>query len=99
MLNDSTSIYFKRNITKLEQYIGISKTQFQERFMLNIAAEQASRSKWKWAGHVARLHHTRWSQATTMWDLYTGRTSARCADYFNELVGPHWFKVARDRNE
>ena len=26
-------------------------------------------------------------------------SSTRWADYFNELVGPHWSKVARDRNE
>ena len=23
----------------------------------------------------------------------------RWADYFNKLVGPHWSKIARDRNE
>ena len=27
------------------------------------------------------------------------RPSIRWADYFNKLVGPHWSKVARDRNE
>ena len=82
----------------------ISNTQLQEWSMLKSAAQQASRSKWKWAGHIARLHHTRWAQATTMWDLYRdkrsrGRLSTRWADYFNKLIGPHWSKVARDRNE
>ena len=76
----------------------ISNTQLQEWSMLKCAA-QASRSKWKWAGYVARLHHTRWAQATTMWDPYRGRPSTRWAGYFNKLVGPHWSKVARDRNE
>ena len=75
----------------------IYKTQLQEWSMLNSAA-QVSRSKWKWTGHVARLHHTRWAQAT-MWDPYRGRPSTRWADYFNKLVGPHWSKGARDRNE
>ena len=28
-----------------------------------------------------------------------GRPSTIWADYFNKLVGPHWSKVARDRNE
>ena len=41
--------------------------------MLKSAALQASRSKWKWAGHVARLHHTRWAQATTTWDPIEAR--------------------------
>ena len=62
----------------------ISNTQLQEWSMLKSAA-QASRSKWKWAGHFARLNHTRWAQATTMWDPY--------------IEGPHWSRVARDRNE
>ena len=69
------------------------------RSMLKTAAQQASRSKWKWTGHVTRLHHTRWAQATTMWDPYRGRPSTIWADYFNKIVGPHWSKVARDRNE
>ena len=39
-----------------------------------------------------------------MWDPYRvkrsrGRPSTRWADYFNKLVGPHWSRVARDRNE
>ena len=39
-----------------------------------------------------------------MWDPYKGkrsrgRPSTRWADYFNKLVGPHWSKVTRDRNE
>ena len=81
-----------------------SNTQLQEWSMVKSAAEQASRSKWKWAGHVARLHYIRWALATSMWDPYRGkkskgRPSTRWADYFNKLVGPHWSKVARDRNE
>ena len=39
-----------------------------------------------------------------MWDPYRGkrskgRPSARWAEYFGELVGPHRTKEARDRNE
>jgi hypothetical protein len=68
------------------------------------AAQQAARYKWKWARHVARLRHTRWALETTMWDTYRGKRSrdrpnTRWADYFNKLVGLHWSKVARDRNE
>ena len=67
-------------------------------------AQQASRSKWKQAGQIARLHHARWAQATTMWEPYRdkrsrGRSSTRWADYFNKLVGSQLSKVARDRNE
>jgi hypothetical protein len=52
----------------------ISNTHLQEWSMLKSDA-QVSRTKWKWAGHVARLRHTRWVQATTMWDLYRGKRS------------------------
>ena len=39
-----------------------------------------------------------------MWDPYRGkrrkgRPSTRWADYFSDLVGPHWSKMARNRNE
>ena len=52
---------------------------------------------------AARLQHTWWAQATTMWEPYRdkrsrGRSSTRWADYFNKLVGLHLSKVARDRN-
>ena len=82
----------------------ISNTQLQEWSMLTSAAQQASETKRKWAGHLARLHHTRWAQATTMWDPYRGkrsrgRPSTRWGDHFNKLVGPHWSRVAKDRNE
>ena len=66
------------------------------------AAERAMRTKWKWGGHVARLHQARWTHVTTMWDPYTGkrgqgRPRLRWSDMFRKLVGKQWSTKAKDR--
>jgi hypothetical protein len=57
----------------VRRFLGVSNTQAQEWSILKSAAQQASRSKRKWAGHVSRLHHTRWAHETTIWDPYRVR--------------------------
>jgi len=42
--------------------------------------------------HKALPYHIRWAQAREA-------EADQVPDYFNKLVGPHWSKVARDRNE
>ena len=35
--------------------------------------ERATKLKYKWGGHVARLHPETWAHVATMWDLYMGK--------------------------
>ena len=65
--------------------------------------QQATATKWKWGGHVARLKNGRWAQVTTMWDPYAGkrtpgRPRRRWADHFKQQLGVHWSSVARNRS-
>jgi hypothetical protein len=63
----------------------------------------ADRLKWKWGGHVARLDHTRWTLALTMWDPRIGRRNVgrqriRLADSLKRIAGVQWTTRARDRH-
>ena len=35
--------------------------------------EKATKLKWKWGGHVAKLHPDIWAHEATMWDPYMGK--------------------------
>ena len=63
--------------------------------------ERATKLKWKWGGHVARLHPERWA---TMWDPYMGRRSRgrprrRWADILIAGAGKLWSREAKDRTK
>ncbi|KAJ4440151.1 hypothetical protein ANN_08289 [Periplaneta americana] len=67
-------------------------------------ALQATNTKWKWGGHVARLRDGRWTQKVTLWDPRIGKRSPgrprrRWADLFSERVGSHWSSRARHRED
>lgn len=66
--------------------------------------ERATKLKWKWGGHVARLNPERWAYAATMWDPYTGkrrqgRPRRRWADILAARAGKQWSRIARDRKK
>ena len=66
------------------------------------AIEWARTMKWKWGGHVARLHQSRWTYAATMWDPYIGkrgqgRPRLRWADVFRKTTDKLWTRKAKDR--
>ncbi|KAJ4446758.1 hypothetical protein ANN_13455 [Periplaneta americana] len=67
-------------------------------------ALQATNTKWKWGGHVARLRDGRWTQIATLWDPRIGKRSRgrprrRWTDFFSERVGSHWSSRARNRED
>ncbi|KAJ4428883.1 hypothetical protein ANN_25876 [Periplaneta americana] len=67
-------------------------------------ALQATNTKWKWGGHVARLRDGRWTQKVTLWDPRIGKRSRRrprrrWADLFSERAGSHLSRRARNRND
>jgi hypothetical protein len=59
--------------------------------------------KWKWGGHVARMDHHSWAQATSMWDIRIGkrtrRPKARWADTVKRVAGGQWSRTAKNRRE
>ncbi|KAJ4433633.1 hypothetical protein ANN_15943 [Periplaneta americana] len=67
-------------------------------------ALQATNTKWKWGGHVARLRDGRWTQTVTLWDPRIGKRSRgrprrRWANLFSGRVGSHWSSRGRHRED
>ena len=66
--------------------------------------ERATKLKWKWGGHVERLHPGRCVHADTMLDPYLGkrglgRPRRRWADIIIKEVGKQWSREAKDRKK
>ena len=66
--------------------------------------EKATKLKWKWGGHVARLHTERWAHATTMCDPYMGQRGQgqpkrRWADILIAGAGKQWLRQIKDRKK
>ena len=61
-------------------------------------------SKWKWAGHIARVKDKRWSQRVTHWAGPTGKRKIgkpkkRWVDNITSTAGENWMAVAQDREK
>ena len=66
--------------------------------------QRATTLKWKWRGHLAGLHSSRWAQLATMWDprigqRRRGRPATRWAGEFKMIAGVHWSTTARSRED
>ena len=75
-----------------------AKTKFSD------IIETINRSKWRWAGHLARYKDKRWSKVLTEWIPEYGRRKRghqrmRWIDKINKFGGPSWIKKAQDRDE
>ena len=59
-------------------------------------------TKWKWAGHVARMNDNRWTVRCTEWHVRNGERSRgrprrRWHDDIQQWQGATWSRKARDR--
>jgi hypothetical protein len=68
------------------------------------ADSRAHLTKWRWAGHIARMDQERWTYAATVWDARFGGRSRgqprpRWAQEFEMAVGAHWTMTAKDREK
>ena len=84
----------ERRILGLSLRDRVPNTRIRETTKLYDVAQRATRLKWKWGGHVARLQNTRWAYLSTMWSprlgqRHRGRPGTRWADVFKkEYTGP-----------
>ena len=88
---------------KKRDKIKISKIKEKFRNNLNIV-QVARRSKWKWAGHIARLGDDRWTYKIQNWFLKEGRRKGgQRARWRDEITGfisnKNYESVARERLE
>jgi hypothetical protein len=58
--------------------------------------QTAVQLKWKWEGHVSRMHESRWAKTGKR---NVGRPRNRWSALFTEIMGRQWTRVARNRTE
>ena len=68
---------------------------------LNII-KHITNTKWRWAGHVARMQDNRWTIRTTEWQVRKGRRprgrpKMRWKDDIMKWQGATWTRTAKDR--
>ena len=71
--------------------------------ILNII-KHITNTKWRWAGHVARMQDNRWTIRTTEWQVRKGRrprgrTKMRWKDDIMKWQGATWTRTAKDRKK
>ena len=63
--------------------------------------QYVTNTKWKWAGHIARMKDNRWSTRTTEWQTKgvwsVGRPKRRWRDDIVGQQGAVWTRIAKDR--
>ena len=80
----------------------IPNKQIREKTKLNDILGVITRSKWKWAGHVARMSDNRWTIRSTEWQVREGKRSRgrpkrRWQDDICKYQGASWARTAKDR--
>ena len=71
--------------------------------ILNII-KHITNTKWRWAGHVARMQDNRWTIRTTEWQVRKGRRprgrpKMRWKDDIMKWQGAAWTRTAKDRKK
>ena len=71
--------------------------------ILNII-KHITNTKWRWAGHVARMQDNRWTIRTTEWQVWKGRRprgrpKMRWKDDIMKWQGATWTRTAKDRKK
>ena len=79
-------------------------TEIREKTKVIDIIEYTTKTKAKWAGHVARMKDNRWTIRTTEWtprDMKRsrGRQKRRWRDDLEEYFGTTWPRKARNRDE
>lgn len=89
------------NIKKIQR---VRHTKIRQTTRAADALVQALASKWKWAGHVARLQDRRWTREVTVWEgphgkRRKGRPHARWDDDLKKIAGSKWDETAQSRED
>lgn len=90
----------ERNVMKIKLKDKIRHSEIRAKTKITDALEYSLKSKWKWAGHVARMHAKRWTKVVTMWTgpsgkRRTGRPYSRWSDDLRKIA-TDWPTTATD---
>ena len=79
----------------------ISNAIIRQRTRLISIVQNVTDTKWKWAGHIARMKDNRWTIRSTEWQIEgvrsVGRPTRRWRDDIVGQQGAVWTRTAKDR--
>ena len=94
----------ERKMLGLKQIDRIPNSTIRERSKVDDILKVITKTKWKWAGHVARMNDNRWTVRCTEWQVRHGKRSRgrpkrRWHDDIHQWQGATWHRKARDRQQ
>ena len=79
----------------------IRNTTIRQRTRVTDIVQYRTKTKWKWAGHIARMKDNRWTIGSTEWQTESqrsvGRPKRRWIDDIVGQQGEVWTRIAKDR--
>ena len=79
----------------------IRNTTIRQRTRVTDMVQYVTNTKWKWAGHIARMKDNRWTNRNTEWQIKgvgsAGRPKRRWIDDIVGQQGSLWTRIAKDR--
>ena len=93
----------ERKMLGIKQIDRIPNLTIRERTKVDDILKVITKTKWKWAGHVARMSDNRWTVRCTEWQVRHGRRSRgrprrRWQDDIRQWQGATWTRKAKDRD-
>ena len=93
-----TQVAIERRMTGVTRLDKIRNTVTRERTQVIDAVGQATKLKYKWAGHIARSNDGRWTNELTWWYPRDGRRKrGRQRKRWRDALPKKWNREAQDR--
>ena len=94
----------ERKILGIKQIDKIPNKTIREKTGISDILEIITKTRWKWAGHVARMKDNRWTVRCTEWQVRNGkrtrgRPRRRWRDDLQQWQGATWSRAAKDRQQ
>ena len=78
-------------------------TTIRQRTRVTDIVQYLTNTKWKWAGHIARMNDNRWTIRSTVWQVKgvrsVGRPKRRWRDDFVSQQGAVWTRIAKGQRK
>ena len=92
----------ERKILGIKQIEKTPNKTIREKTGISDTLEVITKTRWKWAGHVARMNDNRWTVRCTEWQVRNGKRSRgrprrRWRDDLQQWQGATWSRAAKDR--
>ena len=94
----------ERKILGIRQIEKVPNKTIREKTGVDDILEVLTKTRWQWAGHVARMKDNRWTIRCTEWQVRNGRRSRgrprrRWRDDLQQWQGATWSRTAKDRQQ